>query len=116
MGSRAVYSWMSANVGLLTRRGSSTFSPSATARTRGVLPAPSGPIRATTDPGNNSPPRRRPNAVVALRSGSSSTVDVGMSAGKSPPVATGGLWDHSFLLGGDLVHPFGLPAQVPLDE
>src|SRR6185312_12454960 len=58
---------MSTKVGLLTAAGFRTPSPSAMARTRWVLPAPSGPTRATTAPGNNSLPSCRPNASVAAR-------------------------------------------------
>src|SRR4051812_49217136 len=61
---------MSTKVGLLTMRLSETCSPSATARTSCVLPAPRGPTRATTAPGNSSSPRRRPRCSVADRSGS----------------------------------------------
>ncbi len=67
---------MSTNVGLVTTRLSATPSPSATARTRCVLPAPSGPTRATTAPGKRRDASRRPNASVAARSGSSMTVGV----------------------------------------
>src|SRR6185437_13479401 len=59
---------MSTKVGLLTAAGLSTPSPSAMARVRWVLPAPSGPTRATTAPGNRSAPSCRPNASVAARS------------------------------------------------
>src|SRR5215203_752413 len=68
MGKRAGYSWISTNVGLFTAAGFVTPSPSATARVRCVLPAPSGPTSATTAPGNKSAPSRRPNASVSERS------------------------------------------------
>src|SRR5689334_9874246 len=69
MGSRASYSWMRTKVGLLTTRLSAIPSPSATARTSWVLPAPSGPTRATTAPGKSRPARRSPKALVASRLG-----------------------------------------------
>src|SRR5688572_24066616 len=62
---------MSTKVGLLTTRLSGTSMPSATARVRNVLPAPSGPTSATTAPRNSNSPRRRPSAVIAAGSDTS---------------------------------------------
>src|SRR5688500_10638211 len=73
---------MSTNVGLVTAAGFVPPSPSATARVRCVLPAPSGPTSATTAPGNKSAPSRRPNASVAARSGMSR---VSMANGRCQP-------------------------------
>src|SRR5262245_39094989 len=67
---------MSTKVGLLTTAGFFTFNPSAMARVRCVLPAPSCPTSATTAPGKRSAPSRRPNCVVASRSGISRTKDM----------------------------------------
>src|ERR1700722_10082327 len=62
---------MRTKVGLVTTRPSATPRPSATARTRCVLPAPSGPISATTAPGKSKPASCRPKASVAAKSGRS---------------------------------------------
>src|ERR671926_255891 len=56
---------MSTNVGLFTAAGFRTPSPSATARVRCVLPAPSWPTSATTAPGNSNSPSRRAKASEA---------------------------------------------------
>src|SRR5665213_2950431 len=71
-----MYSWIRTKVGLVTTRPSATPRPKATARTRCVLPAPSGPIRATTAPGKSRPASCRPNASVAAKSGRSIVIIV----------------------------------------
>src|SRR5690242_12328052 len=77
---------MRTKVGLLTTRVSTMPSPSATARTKWVLPAPSGPTRAITAPGNSRPPSRRPSASVAARSGASAVhVAIGRSSSSRRP-------------------------------
>src|SRR5436305_1398700 len=91
---------MSTNVGLLTTAGLAMPSSSAIALTRCVLPAPSGPIRATTAPGKRSAARRRPSARVPSRSATSMAVRSGMAS----------------LRGGLLVVALGLLPQVRLDE
>src|SRR5688572_4881442 len=95
MGNRAGYSWMSTNVGLVTAAGFRTPSPSATARTKCVLPAPSGPTRPTTAPGNSREPSRRPSDWVPARSGTSIANGAGIVVSEPDAQARGSTWPTS---------------------